>query len=164
MNSSLPETTLTAHSGDAWVTAPNGEKYWGLYGAAGLLAYDPMRGILLQHRAEWTSHGGTWGLPGGAMHYNESPAAAALRECAEETGLEADTVEIVGEFISDKKVWRYTTVIARASSATKADNWNAETIEMRWVPLKEVTSYNLHPGFQETWAEVRKLLLSLITD
>ncbi|MEG2386314.1 MAG: NTP pyrophosphohydrolase, partial [Aurantimicrobium sp.] len=36
--------------GDAWVVAEDGGRYWGRFGAAGLLAHDPARGILLQHR------------------------------------------------------------------------------------------------------------------
>lgn len=41
------------------MVAPSGERYWGRFGAAGLLAVDPGRGILLQQRAEQSHHGGT---------------------------------------------------------------------------------------------------------
>ena len=34
--------------------------------------------VLLQLRSGWGHHGGTWGLPGGAMDSHESPEAAAL--------------------------------------------------------------------------------------
>lgn len=54
--------------GDAWVVTDSGEKFWGVYGAAGLLAVDPQRGVLLQHRVGWSHFGGTWGIPGGARH------------------------------------------------------------------------------------------------
>ena len=64
--------------GDAWVLGPDGAKYWGRFGAAGLLAVDAHRGILMQHRATWSHHGGTWGLPGGARRLGES-AIDALR-------------------------------------------------------------------------------------
>src|SRR5690606_4660163 len=54
--------------GDAWVVAPTGERYWGRFGAAGLLALDADLGVLLQHRVAWSHFGDTWGLPGGARH------------------------------------------------------------------------------------------------
>lgn len=33
---------------------------------------------MLQHRADWVHHGGTWSVPGGAIHCGESPWDAAL--------------------------------------------------------------------------------------
>ena len=36
--------------GDAWVEGDRG-KFWGRFGSAGLLAHDPEKGVLLQHRA-----------------------------------------------------------------------------------------------------------------
>ena len=61
--------------GDAWVEAPDGQRYWGRFGAAGLLALDADRGVLLQHRVGWSHFGGTWALPGGARHQGEDAAA-----------------------------------------------------------------------------------------
>ena len=73
--------------GDAWVVAPSGERYWGAFGAAGLLALDEHRGVLLQHRVSWSHYGDTWALPGGARHEGESAGDGALREAAEEAGV-----------------------------------------------------------------------------
>jgi 8-oxo-dGTP pyrophosphatase MutT (NUDIX family) len=39
-----------------------------------------------------------WGLPGGEMAPGESPAAAAIREAAEETGLEVELVQLVAVY------------------------------------------------------------------
>ena len=72
--------------GDAWVVAPTGERYWGRFGAAGLLAIDPEHGVLLQHRVSWSHFGDTWALPGGARHVSaalygmppDPPGPAAL--------------------------------------------------------------------------------------
>jgi NUDIX domain len=35
-------------------------------------------------------HLGTWGLPGGALNFDETPDEAAMREAAEETGVMLD--------------------------------------------------------------------------
>ena len=40
--------------------------------------------VLLQLRASWCHHPGTWGIPGGAREHGESALDAALRECREE--------------------------------------------------------------------------------
>ena len=46
--------------------------------------------ILLQHRAVWSHHGDTWGLPGGARDSHETAEQAALREAVEESGVDAN--------------------------------------------------------------------------
>lgn len=140
------------------MTAADGNRYWGRYGAAGLLAHDPQRGVLLQHRAEWTAQGGTWGLPGGARHRSETAVAASLRETAEETGLNPQHVTPRYEFFVDKIGWSYTTVIAHATPQAEASNPNEESLELRWVPVNEVAGYNLHPGLAATWRSLRPLL------
>lgn len=51
--------------------------------------------VLLLRRAG--SHGaGTWSVPGGWMEFGEESCAAALRECEEETGLQATHVKACG--------------------------------------------------------------------
>ena len=65
--------------GNGWVISPNGEKYWGKFGAAGLFLQAGDK-ILLQHRAAWTAQGDTWGIPGGARDSHETATEAALRE------------------------------------------------------------------------------------
>lgn len=44
--------------------------------------------ILLIHRIG-RQHGGTWAMPGGLIEWDEQPSEAAVRELAEETGVEA---------------------------------------------------------------------------
>lgn len=61
--------------------------------AAYALCHDASGRILLCHIAPSVGAGDIWTLPGGGLEFGESPAAAAVRELAEETGL---TGEIVG--------------------------------------------------------------------
>ena len=77
--------------GNGWVQCALGHRHWGRFGAAGLLITDGAQ-VLLQHRAPWTHEGGTWAVPGGARDSHEDPIAAALREAAEETDLDPDSI------------------------------------------------------------------------
>ena len=144
--------------GDAWVEGPAGERYWGRFGAAGLLVQGPGEQVLLQHRATWSHHGGTWGIPGGALHRDESPLAGALREAHEEAGVPADGVTPVATFVADRVIWRYTTVLVRAEQAFTPVAGDAESLELRWVDANEVDALDLHPAFGRAWPRLRAML------
>ncbi|WP_025156787.1 NUDIX hydrolase [Leifsonia aquatica] len=149
------------NSGDAWVEGPNGERFWGRYGAAGLLVHDLRRGILLQHRADWSHFGGTWGLPGGARHEGETAVEGALREAAEEASVPPDAVQVLFESVLDLGFWSYTTVVAQALRPFDAHMADVESIELRWVPVDAVAELPLHPGFGDSWPELRSRLSAL---
>lgn len=157
---SLHGPRLSAHrdAGDAWVEAADGTRYWGRFGAAGLLVSDDDRGVLLQHRATWSHHGDTWGVPGGALHENESALDGACREAAEEGGVPRGDIVPTALVELDRGVWTYTTVIARARRRFEAQALDAESHELRWVPANEVASLPLHPGFGSAWPLLRGLL------
>lgn len=144
--------------GDAWVVAADGHRYWGRFGAAGLLAHDPARGILLQHRAEWSDHGGTWGIPGGARHEGEDVIAAAIRESQEEAGVPAGALVPQYSYTIDRTGWTYTTVIALVIRPFEPEITDAESHALAWVPLHEVEHYDLHPAFAASWPLLRPLL------
>lgn len=144
--------------GDAWVVAPTGERYWGRFGAAGLLAVDAERGVLLQHRVSWSHFGNTWGLPGGARHAGESARDGALRESAEEAGVPAEAVKPRLLSILDVGVWTYGTLVADVTTPFEPVISDPESRELAWVPLEEVDAYPLHPGFAASWPRLRGLL------
>ncbi|MGO2660805.1 NUDIX hydrolase [Mycetocola reblochoni] len=155
---SRPPANPTPHhggDGDGWVTSPDGQtKRWGRYGASGTLAHDPDRGVLLQHRVEWSHFGGTWGIPGGARNSDETALTGALREAAEEAGLPAGHVRPRGEHLLDLGWWSYTTVLADVVRPFEPVVADAESLELAWVPLADVTTLPLHPGFAASWPQL----------
>jgi 8-oxo-dGTP diphosphatase len=146
-------------SGDAWVYGPDGARFWGRYGAAGLLVHHRDRGVLLQHRALWSHHGDTWGVPGGARHENETALAAALREAAEEAGVPADLVRVSFSTVIDLGFWSYTTVVVEATEFFEPVISDTESIALRWVAPAEVDRLPLHPGFAASWPALRDRLV-----
>jgi len=141
--------------GDAWAVGPDGTKAWGRFGAAGLLVDDGAGRVLLQHRVEWSHHGGTWGIPGGARHQGEDPVRAALRESAEEAGVPADGVTLRHTSVLDLGFWTYTTVVGRASRPFEPVIADRESLALSWVPVDEVDDLPLHPGFGASWPALR---------
>lgn len=141
--------------GDGWTVCQAGHQHWGRYGAAGLLLLtvdaDGAHHVLLQRRAWWTHHGGTWGIPGGAKTSSESAEEAALRELAEEVDMTVDGVTVERVHHDDHGGWSYWTVIATVDTPTHAKPRSRETAEMRWVACDSVDTLELHPGFAATW-------------
>ncbi|WP_309105313.1 NUDIX hydrolase [Arthrobacter sp.] len=144
--------------GDAWVEGEHG-RYWGRFGAAGVLVHDVARGILLQHRAVWSDRGGTWGLPGGALHQGEDAVEGALREAFEEAAVPPDGVKVLFTSVLDVGYWSYTTVVARVLEPFEPAINDPESIALEWVPLDTVHQKELHPGFASSWPELRMRLL-----
>ena len=145
--------------GDQWIYGPNGEKVWGAFGAAGVLVWNRDTDcVLLQLRAEWSHHGGTWGIPGGAMRKGESARDGALREAHEEAGVPEELLEAIDEFIIDLGFWSYTTVIARTTEHFEPVENDQESIELQWVSRTAVEELELHPRFGQNWPHLRDLL------
>jgi 8-oxo-dGTP pyrophosphatase MutT (NUDIX family) len=147
--------------GDGWVRCEAGHRHWGLFGAAGLLLSRPGDDtveVLLQHRAEWSHHGGTWGLPGGARHRGETATAAALREASEEGGLDPADVRVHGRYDDGHGGWSYVTVLGTAAVGTSARPTGGESIDVAWVPVAGVGELPLHPGFGMSWPRLRSEL------
>jgi 8-oxo-dGTP pyrophosphatase MutT (NUDIX family) len=138
--------------------APSGERYWGRFGAAGLLAIDAERGVLLQHRVSWSHFGDTWALPGGARHEGESACDAALREAAEEAGVPDGAVRPRLMSVFDLGYSSYATVVGDVVVPFEPVISDPESRELAWVPIAEVAGYPLHPGFAASWARLQALV------
>jgi 8-oxo-dGTP pyrophosphatase MutT (NUDIX family) len=150
-------------STDGWTTCALGHRHWGRAGAAGLLVHRDGAGgpeLLLQHRAWWSHHGGTWGTPGGALHLGESPADGALREVREELGLTAGDLRLGAHSVDDHGGWAYTTVLARPVRAVEPGDLqlDGESAGVAWVPVAGLAGVELHPGLAASLARLRPLL------
>ncbi|WP_214415606.1 NUDIX hydrolase [Sphaerisporangium fuscum] len=146
---------MAAKDGDGWALCARGHRHWGVHGASGLLAVhydvDGTPHILMQKRSLWSHHGGTWGLPGGALDSHEDAVAGALREALEEVALSGDGLRVLGVHVDDHGGWSFQTVIAEAEHRFPASPANDESDDIRWLPADEVPGMELHPGLAETW-------------
>jgi 8-oxo-dGTP diphosphatase len=68
--------------------------------ASYVLCQDDDGRVLLCHIAPSVGVGDIWTLPGGGLDFGEAPAAAALRELTEETGLVGEIVDLLD--VSDR--------------------------------------------------------------
>lgn len=114
--------------------------------------------VLLQHRALWSDQGGTWGVPGGALRPGEDPVAGALRESAEEAGVDPAGVRVDGSHVLDHGVWRYTTVVGWVSGPQHPRPTDRESLEIAWVGVSAVPELPLLPAFAAAWPSLRRLL------
>jgi 8-oxo-dGTP pyrophosphatase MutT (NUDIX family) len=150
-------------STDGWTTCSQGHRHWGRAGAAGILLHrDGAEGpeVLLQHRAAWSHHGGTWGTPGGALHYGESVDQGALREVREELGLLPDAVLLGARSVDDHGGWSYTTVLARPVRSIEPGDLrlDGESAGVAWLPLDGLAAVELHPGLAASLPLLRPML------
>jgi 8-oxo-dGTP pyrophosphatase MutT (NUDIX family) len=150
-------------STDGWTTCAQGHRHWGRAGAAGLLLHRngaEGRELLLQHRAAWSHHGGTWGTPGGALHHGESADEGALREVREELGLLPDAVVLGARSVDDHGGWSYTTVLARPVRSIEPGDLrlDGESDGVAWLPLADLPEVELHPGLAGSLPRLLPLL------
>jgi 8-oxo-dGTP diphosphatase len=143
----------------------DGRRHWGRHGAAGLLvaARDGDRMfVLLDERADWVHHGGSFGVPGGAIHSEESAFEAALREVAEEVrGLDTQQLQLVHTHVqpcTDCARWSYTTFLATIPARVDVRARSMESEAIHWVDVEKVTTLQLHPGFELAWPSLREAL------
>ena len=114
--------------------------------AVGLVARDRAGRLLLVERGN-PPHKGRWSLPGGRVEGGETIAAAATRELAEETGLEAAVGEIAGVVERIGEGFHYLIVDLWAELPDGAVPVAAgDAADARLVGLDELPAYPLSPG------------------
>ena len=91
------------------------------------------------------------GLPKGHLDGDETPEEAARREVAEETGVEADLIDELGDVTYTyerrgrrvEKVVRFYLFEYRSGDVADHDH---EIEEARWVPIREAAAQLSYPG------------------
>ncbi len=97
---------------------------------------------------------GQWSLPGGHVEHGEMVAEALIREVAEETGLAGLCGPLIGwsEFIGEHA--HYVILNFRVTIVDDGDPVAGDDeLDVRWVPLWEVSELPLTPGLAEFLAD-----------
>lgn len=90
-----------------------------------------------------------WALPGGGMDLGESLPDTAVRETAEETGINVEVTGLVGIYTDPRHVILYTSnnearqefsVVFTARPVGGTPTPSDESTEVRWVPPAEIAS------------------------
>lgn len=138
---------------DKWITCDRGCIHWGGAGAAGLMLHNNGR-YLLQQRSRYVDHGLTWAPPSGALRHGEHPINGAVREAREEMGeFPFENPQVV--HTTDHGGWAFHTVAADAPHQFEPQLLDHESEDAGWFTPAEIDELPLHPGFRESWNELR---------
>jgi len=141
---------MAAMNGDGFVTVADGTARWGLYGAAGVLARHGDR-VFVAQRSLHCHQGGTWAIPGGALHSHETPLEGALREFSEEIGHDLSGYAVAIEHEDDHGGWSYWTLVIDIDEPFEPPtvlHW--ETSAVAWLSPEELADLELHDAFRAT--------------
>jgi 8-oxo-dGTP pyrophosphatase MutT (NUDIX family) len=124
---------------------PDAPRATSLVPSANVVVTNDDGAILLIRRSD----NDNWAIPGGAMDLGESLPATAVRETAEETGIDVEITGLVGIFTDPRHVILYTSdgevrqefsVVFAARPIGGSPTTSAESTEVRWVPAGEISS------------------------
>jgi ADP-ribose pyrophosphatase YjhB (NUDIX family) len=111
---------------------------------AGAVVRDDAGRLLLVRRGQPPATG-TWTLPGGRVESGESPAEAARREVAEETGL----VVRIGELLATVPVLGYLVHDFAATVSSGELLAGDDAADVGWFELSALAELELSPGLAE---------------
>ena len=135
-------------------------------------------GVLVRRlRGEWVfaairpngKPAGVWALPKGLVHEGESPEATALREVAEETGVEGRPLAKLGDvrYVYTRAGARIFKIVSfyllrsvRGRLGNLAPAQRLEVAEARWLPLAEAGQLLAYRGEREMAVKALALLES----
>ena len=120
---------------------------------AGGAVFDEQGRILLVRRRD----NGKWALPGGAIGLQESVAEAAVREIAEETGLQVEVTALVGVYSDPQHVVAYDNgdvrreffLLCRCRLVGGTLHVDRESTDARFFALEDAVGLPLTPGHRQ---------------
>jgi ADP-ribose pyrophosphatase YjhB (NUDIX family) len=104
-----------------------------------------------------------WSLPKGHLEMGETARDAAVREVAEETGINGEIIGVLGTidfwFVADRRRIHKTVhhFLLNAVGGSLSDE-DVEVTEVAWVPLTELTERLAYPDERELIGVAAKLL------
>jgi ADP-ribose pyrophosphatase YjhB (NUDIX family) len=125
---------------------PNAPKANSLVPSVNVVVVNDAGEILMIRRTD----NDNWAVPGGAIDLGESVGQAAVRETAEESGIECEITGIVGIYSDPKHVLLYTSngevrqefsIVLTARPLSGQPTPSSESSEVRWVSVSEVLDY-----------------------
>jgi len=112
----------------------------GLWGLAKTGHWSTQAALILTKRAKHLRrHAGQWALPGGRIDDDETPEQTALRELAEEVGLQLTEADVLGRldtFVT-RSGFAMTPVVVWAGEARKLTPDPAEVASIHRIPVTE---------------------------
>jgi 8-oxo-dGTP diphosphatase len=99
--------------------------------------------FLIGRRGAHVALAGFWEFPGGKIESGETPRAAAIRECLEETGLE---IRITGEYPAVTHDYDHAKVRLHFLAAAPLDPRASVPSRFCWVPAGELSEYEFPPA------------------
>jgi 8-oxo-dGTP diphosphatase len=100
---------------------------------------------LIGQRDEDTVLAGYWEFPGGKIENGETPEAAAIRECLEETGL---VVRVTGAYPTTSHDYQHASLRLHFLACEVVDVRSALPHRFRWASAVELASYRFPPANQ----------------
>ncbi len=112
--------------------------------------------ILLHQRQKGDALEGTWEFPGGKVEEGERPQEALKREIQEETGLDIEVQEKLGE-VTHTYPHIHIRLMAYKALASQGNVDSREGL-CRWVLPREVERFPLSPADARLWRQIKDAL------
>jgi 8-oxo-dGTP diphosphatase len=112
------------------------------FSAGGIIFNDKNQVLLINNAAMRNPKKSYWGFPKGHIHEDESSKDAAIREVKEETGIEVEVIEKIGDSkyvftIEGEKIFKVVIMFLMRHSSGEIKIQEEELLGAEWVSTEE---------------------------